>query len=129
MKTIIHADLVWSPHTAYKALCPFTLPPPSLPELGLDEGREGDEVEDEVDDEGGGGEDQADGQVEPAVQQLVEGVALVPLAVALLKVVGAVNVSAEGRKMLFDILQTIFLQQHSNWVKYYVVYVGICLCK
>ena len=63
-----------------------------LPKLGFDVGGQGHEVEDEVDDDQGGGEGEVDGGVGPGLQQLVQAGAGV--AVFVHQVVRAVDVPA-----------------------------------
>ncbi len=65
----------------------------SLPKLGLDEGGQGDEVEHRVDEEEGGGEDEADAEVEPPVEEKLQ-ILSAGEAVPLLQIVRAVHVPA-----------------------------------
>ena len=69
-----------------------------LSELGFDESRKWNQVQDHVDEEQSGREDEGDAEVEPPVHEHVQLVALV--AVLLLEVVGAVDVP-DSRKQLF----------------------------
>ena len=63
----------------------------SFSKLCFDESRKRDQVEDHVDEEEGRGEDEWDAEVEPAIHEHVQLLALI--AVLLLKVVGPVDVS------------------------------------
>ena len=67
-------------------------------EFGFHEGGEGDQVQDHVDEEQSGREDEGDAEVEPPVHEHVQLVTLV--AVLLLEVVGAVDVpSIKGKRI------------------------------
>ena len=70
-----------------------------LSELGFDESRKWDEVQDHVDEEQSGREDEGDAEVEPPVHEHVQLVTLV--AVLLLEVVGAVDVPDSRKQLIF----------------------------
>ena len=81
-----------------------------LSELGFDECRKWNQVQDHVDEEQSGREDEGDAEVEPPVHEHVQLVTLV--AVLLLEVVGAVDVP-DSRKQLLKKFPYLTLTLHS----------------